>query len=117
MAFIKPKTMKKLLFLLALTAIQFTNAQAPTAIWQKCYGGSNDDYIFSLAETSDGGYVIGLVTLSNDGDITGNHGGADVSLMKINATGIIQWQKCYGGTGQESIRKLKSNVFSLKNKQ
>lgn len=97
---------KILLALMTILLFQNTNAQAPTAIWQKCYGGSNDDYIFSLAETSDGGYVTGLVTLSNDGDITGNHGGTDVSLMKINATGIIQWQKCYGGNGQESIRKL-----------
>ena len=99
--------MKKLLLLLTLFAVQFTNAQSPTAIWQKCYGGTSNDYINTLAiPAPDGGLLLGLVTLSNDGDITGNHGGTDVSLMKINATGIIQWQKCYGGTGQESIEKL-----------
>jgi hypothetical protein len=100
--------MKKLLLALALTAIQFTNAQAPTAIWQKCYGGSNDDdYIgtFPIA-TSDGGYVIGLGTQSNDGDITGNHGEVDVSLMKINATGTVQLQKCFGCLGLDNIRGL-----------
>lgn len=107
----KPKTMKKLLQLLALTAIQFTNAQAPTAIWQKCYGGSNDDYINTLTiPSSDGGILLGLVTLSNDGDISGNHGNEDISLMKINATGILQWQKCYGGTGTESIHNLISTT-------
>jgi hypothetical protein len=99
--------MKKLLLALALTAIQFTNAQAPTAIWQKCYGGFSDDWIMTAPiETSDGGFVVGIQTGSNDGDISGNHGTLDVSLMKINATGIVQWQKCYGGTGHESITKL-----------
>ncbi len=99
--------MKKLLLLFALTAMQFSNAQAPTAIWQKCYGGSNDDYIFTASiENPDGSFVIGLQTSSNDGDITGYHGNLDISLIKINAAGIVQWQKCYGGTEHESITKL-----------
>ena len=103
--------MKKLLLLLTLFAIQFINAQAPTAIWQKCYGGSNDDYINTLAiPAPDGGLLLGLVTQSNDGDISGNHGNEDISLMKINATGILQWQKCYGGTGTESINNLISTT-------
>lgn len=103
--------MKKLLLLLNLFAIQLINAQAPTAIWQKCYGGSNDDYINTLAIPAlDGGLLLGLVTLSNDGDISGNHGNEDISLMKINATGILQWQKCYGGTGTESINNLISTT-------
>jgi len=105
--FFKPKTMKKLLLLLAFTAIQFTNAQAPTAIWQKCYGGTNDDYMGAPPiVTSDGGFVIGLQTSSNDGDITGYHGNYDISVMKLNATGVMQWQKCYGGTGHESMINL-----------
>ncbi len=98
---------KILLAVMTILLFQYTNAQAPTAIWQKCYGGSNDDYITTVSiETSDGGLVLGIQTGSNDGDISGNHGNLDISLMKINATGIVQWQKCYGGTGQESITKL-----------
>ena len=103
--------MKKLLLLLTLFAVQFTNAQSPTAIWQKCYGGTSNDYINTLAiPAPDGGLLLGLVTLSNDGDISGNHGNEDISLMKINATGILQWQKCYGGTGTESINNLISTT-------
>ena len=68
--------MKKLLLLLAFTAIQFTNAQAPTAIWQKCYGGSNDDGISGLPiATSDGGFILLSRSNSNNGIVTGNHGG------------------------------------------
>jgi hypothetical protein len=98
--------MKKLLLLLAFTAIQFSNAQAPTAIWQKCYGGTNDDNIGAIITTTDGGYLIGLSTRSNDGDISGNHGDEDVSILKLNATGVVQWQKCYGGTGQDFIKNF-----------
>ncbi len=98
---------KLLLSVITILLFQFTNAQAPTAIWQKCYGGSNEDYIMTASiESSDGGLVVGLQTSSNDGDISGNHGNLDISLIKINATGIVQWQKCYGGTGHESITKL-----------
>ena len=58
--------MKKLLLLLAFTAIQYTNAQAPTPICQKCYWGSNIECINTLTiPVSDGGLLLGLVTLSN----------------------------------------------------
>jgi len=38
------------------------------------------------------------VTSSNDGDVTGNHGSSDVWVVKLNASGDLQWQKTYGGT-------------------
>ncbi|WP_264520663.1 T9SS type A sorting domain-containing protein [Flavobacterium sp. N1994] len=95
--------MKKLLLLVALIAIQFTNAQAPTAIWQKCYGGSNDDGLGGGSQTSDGGYIIASRTSSNDGIVIGNHGGTDVWIIKTNSVGTIQWQKCIGGTGEDEL--------------
>lgn len=95
--------MKKLLLLLTLFAIQFINAQAPTAIWQKCYGGSNDDGLGGGFQTLDGGYIIASRTSSNDGIVIGNHGGTDVWIIKTNSVGTIQWQKCIGGTGDDEL--------------
>jgi hypothetical protein len=69
--------------------------------WQKTYGGSNDDVAYAVRATPDGGYVVAGSTNSSNGDITGNHGGGDFWLVKINSTGVLQWQKCYGGSSGE----------------
>jgi len=70
-------------------------------LWQKCYGGTLNDYLYSIAITPDGGYLLYGYTFSNDGDVIGNHGGSDLWIIKVNSLGLIQWQKCYGGPGGE----------------
>lgn len=52
--------------------------------------------------TADGGSVASGHTLSNDGDVTGNHGLKDYWVAKCDAEGNLQWQKCLGGSGPES---------------
>jgi len=75
--------------------------------WDKCYGGSSDDYcsyLFSntaIIQTNDGGYIISGNTLSNDGEVSGNHGGCDIWVVKISDTGKLEWQQCYGGSGSD----------------
>jgi len=68
-------------------------------MWQRCYGGSLNDYGNDVIQTTDGGYFIAGSTSSTDGDATGSgfHGWADCWFIKIDDTGAIQWQKCYGG--------------------
>jgi hypothetical protein len=43
--------------------------------WQKCLGGTDNDYAYSIQQTSDGGFIVAGETWSNDGDVSGNHGG------------------------------------------
>ncbi|MFI5172812.1 MAG: T9SS type A sorting domain-containing protein [Chitinophagales bacterium] len=69
-----------------------------TLEWQQCYGGSNSERAYCISKTSDNGYIITGFTLSNDVDVSGNHGNQDVWTVKIDSTGTIQWQKCYGGS-------------------
>ncbi len=70
--------------------------------WQKCLGGMGDDFGSSIQQTIDGGYVLLGSTGSNDGDVSGNHGGFyDVWVVKLDATGVLDWQKCLGGTDGE----------------
>ena len=69
--------------------------------WQKCLGGTNGDWVNSVLQTSDGGYIATGTTQSNDGDVFGGHGDNDAWVVKLDATGNIQWQKCLGGTGSE----------------
>jgi len=77
-------------------------AQAPEIIWQKCLGGSVYDNAYCIQKTPDGGFIVAGYSGSLDGDVTGFHGGAaDYWVVKLNSAGIIDWQKCYGGSGWE----------------
>jgi hypothetical protein len=69
--------------------------------WQKTLGGSAYDVAFSIQQTADGGYIVGGETNSIDGDITINHGDYDCWIIKLNATGKIQWQKTFGGAFED----------------
>ena len=68
--------------------------------WQKCFGGTNMDIAYQIIQTQSGGYIFTGSTLSNDGDVSGNHSlnTADVWVVKIDDLGNIIWQHCYGGT-------------------
>jgi hypothetical protein len=68
--------------------------------WQKALGGSAAENLLSIQPTPDGGYIASGLTYSNDGDVSGYHGGdeADAWIIKLNGSGIIQWQKVLGGS-------------------
>ncbi|MFI5172813.1 MAG: hypothetical protein ACHQFW_10505, partial [Chitinophagales bacterium] len=74
--------------------------------WQKCLGGNSGDQGFSIRQTVDDGYIVGGLTSSNNGDVSGNHGGPDGWVVKLDNLGNIQWQKCLGGTDGENIWNL-----------
>ncbi|UOK43594.1 MULTISPECIES: T9SS type A sorting domain-containing protein [Flavobacterium] len=57
--------------------------------WQKCLGGTGVDYANSIQQTTDGGYIIAGYTESNDGNVTGNHGGSDAWIIKLLSDGTL----------------------------
>lgn len=71
--------------------------------WQRCLGGTADDWGICIATTSDGGYVAGGATLSSDGDVSGAHGATDAWVVKTDSDGAIEWQHCMGGSGVEIV--------------
>ena len=81
-----------------------------TIQWQKCLGGTGDDQSRSITKTNDGGYIVTGYTVSFNGDVTGNNGFNDIWVVKLSSTGIIQWQKCYGGSGTETSSKIISTM-------
>lgn len=66
--------------------------------WTKALGGSLDDFLGKLVQTSDGGYAIAATTLSKDFDVPGNHGYSDAWIVKLDGSGNIQWSKTYGSS-------------------
>lgn len=71
-------------------------------VWQNTYGGSSDEKANFIIQTSDGGYLIAGKTQSNDGDVSGNHGGVDAWVVKLDVSGALLWQKTFGGSVSEN---------------
>lgn len=78
--------------------------------WQRALGGSNVDVAYAVQQTSDDGFIIAGYTLSNDGDITGNHGGFDCWVVKLDAAGTMLWQKALGGTQADQAQSIKQTT-------
>jgi len=57
----------------------------PIMRWDKTFGVQGDDNAYSLAHTSDGGYILAGTT------------GGDFWLVKTDAEGIEQWNRTIGG--------------------
>ena len=75
-------------------------------LYNKCFGGSEDDEGYSIAESSDGNIVVVGATVSKDGDLKGIRkslkGDADLWLLKIDPkNNRILYNKCFGGTDSD----------------
>ncbi len=73
-------------------------------VWEKSFGGKEIDEAYQIIKASDGNFLLVGETRSSDADITGQKGGADVWIVKMNADGAIIWQKTYGGTNFDVAR-------------
>jgi hypothetical protein len=83
-------------------------------VWQKSFGGSLNDFGQSIYQNDDGGFVAVGSSTSNDGDVTGNHGGADYWVIQLDADGNLEWQKSMGGSGNDygtSIEQLPEEKY------
>ena len=81
-------------------------------LWQKALGGSEWETAYSTASTPDGGYVIAANTRSNDGDVSGFHGGEyfDAWVVKLDKEGNKLWQKALGGSAEDDAMSVITTV-------
>ncbi len=97
--------------------------------WQKSFGGSGSDFLMSIRNTHDGGFILGGTSDSGqsqsqkwavgssseqsggsrqleqpDGDKKDAcRGGNDYWIVKLNAKGVEEWQVTLGGMGQDDL--------------
>ena len=66
-------------------------------MWQNTYSSSSGASVAtSMIQTSDGGFAVAGFTYAS------GQGVSDVWVLKLNAAGLIGWQKTYGGSGGET---------------
>jgi hypothetical protein len=78
-----------------------TSASGDT-IWTRTFGGANEDFGFSVQQTSDSGYIVtGYFTTATN---------TKVYLIKTNASGDTLWTRIYGGTGYDGGRSVQQTT-------
>ena len=73
--------------------------------WEYSFGFAGSDTPYSIIQTNDNGYLLsGVLDVSasnGQGDrnsIANRHAGGDYWVIKLNASGVKQWSKYYGGS-------------------
>ncbi len=66
-------------------------------LWERTYGGPRSEYGWAMAQTTDGGYVLGGQTNSF------GEGAEDGYLVKVNAQGEELWSQTFGGPGEDRL--------------
>ncbi|MEA5427362.1 T9SS type A sorting domain-containing protein [Arcicella lustrica] len=74
-------------------------------VWDKTFGGDNEEYLSKILIITDGGYLLGGYSSSG---ISGNKsetskGASDYWIVKINANGSKVWDKTFGGNSVEYL--------------
>ncbi|MEN9998745.1 MAG: hypothetical protein RI922_1735 [Bacteroidota bacterium] len=75
-------------------------------VWQKSLGGTSNEFISEIIETTEGDLIVAATTLSvvSGNQTTGTNGGSDYWVLKLDANGNEIWQKSFGGTGGDQAR-------------
>ena len=76
--------------------------------WDKRYGGTADDELAGMLALPDSGYILAGTSSSGIG---GNKtslgcGNDEYWAVKINALGVVKWDKAYGGLQDDDLRSI-----------
>lgn len=75
---------------------------------QVVLGGKGLDEVEKMIPTMDGGALLGIYSRSNAGGSkkTENYGEGDYWIIKLSKDGKVEWEKNFGGKGDDHIRTL-----------
>ncbi len=99
--------------IVAVCIFQFSAlAQYPTKQWDFRFGGTGDEQMRAVVQTSDGGYIMGGYSASGiSGDKTqASWGSNDFWVVKVDASGVKQWDARFGGTGGDDISSIQQTI-------
>jgi hypothetical protein len=74
--------------------------------WTKYFGGNLSDDPYGVTQTLDGNFILIGSSDSEDVDITNNKGSYDYWVVSISNSGILLWEKNFGGTEIDEARGI-----------
>lgn len=74
--------------------------------WQKTLGGTSWDTSKCIRQTADGGYVVGGISKSANGDVSENKGNYDFWIVKLTDEGNISWERSFGGSEWDELKSI-----------
>ena len=63
--------------------------------WTHTFGGAKNEAAYSITKTGDGGYILAGSTTSSGAGLS------DFWVVKTDSSGSMNWNKTYGGTGDD----------------
>ncbi len=69
-------------------------------VWDRTFGGPNDDWVRAVKETQDGGHAAAGYRMSDDGGLY------DAWILKLDRNGALVWDQTFGDDGNEWTRAL-----------
>ena len=80
--------------------------QSPEIMWDKTFGESGADSLFSVQQTSDGGYILA----GNKNNILwpddNSNNRSDYWIVKLDGTGSEVWDKSFGGSFEDRATSI-----------
>jgi hypothetical protein len=80
-------------------------------IWQQTIGGSEDDNLFALTATKDGGFIVGGNSNSGTSNTKtkGNEKGSDFWVVKFDKESNVLWQEVYNYGERDVLTSIIEN--------
>jgi hypothetical protein len=74
--------------------------------WDARFGGGEQEYLYSLEQTADKGYILGGYSFSgiSDDKTEDSRGGYDYWIVKTDSSGVKQWDARFGGSGYDKLK-------------
>jgi hypothetical protein len=79
-------------------------------LWDRTYGGADHDFLVSLHQTNDGGYLLSGESSSGVGadKTAASKGNSDFWVIKVDQEGRQEWDRGYGGDNWEWLSAVVS---------
>ena len=72
-------------------------------VWEKTFGGSEDDGANGLTQTYDGNLILCGMSRSEDGDLRLRVGLCDAWIAKLKPDGTVRWSRSLGGKDMDAF--------------
>jgi len=76
--------------------------------WDQTIGGKSYDWLVSLQQTRDGGYILGGHSISGIGSnkTEASRGSTDYWVVKLRASGTKEWDRTFGGRYEDLLSSV-----------